>query len=265
MNLYRKSISQKVVVVTGAAGGFGQEFIKQFLEQGAYLILTDMNKDNLEKVSSEIYHSIPNCKGKILGVFASDLSTKAGCEQTYSNAIAISPQIDILINNAGLINYGFFHEIPLEKWERLMQVNVMAVMYLSHSFMKYFVTKGSGHIMNISSVSGFIATSKGAPYSTSKFALRGFGMALHNEAKEFGINVTNVYPFYSPTPLLNTQSDGSSETKTTPKFLLDSPQLIVRSAIKGLRRNKLHVYPGMLSHLIYMGTKFWPIVGNLAK
>src|ERR1019366_3224628 len=134
-----KSLSQQVIVVTGAAGGFGQQFIKQLLEQEAHLILTDINKENLEKNSSEILKSIPNCKGKILGVFASDLSTKKGCEETYLNAKSISPQINILINNAGLINYGLFHEIPIEKWERLMQVNIMAVMYLSHSFMNYFV------------------------------------------------------------------------------------------------------------------------------
>lgn len=260
-----KSLKDKVILITGAAGGFGQQFIHQFLEQGAQLIVTDINKEQLEKVSSEILKSIPDCKGKILGVFASDLSTKNGCNETFIKAVSISPNIDILINNAGLINYGLFHEIPIEKWEKLMQVNVMAVMYLSHYFMNYFVPKKSGHILNISSVSGYIATSYGAPYSTSKFAVRGFGMALHKEAKEFGINVTNVYPFYSPTPLLQTQTDGSSVTQQLPKFLYDSPELIVRSAIKGLRKNKLHVYPGILPRIIYTATKFWPIVGNMSK
>jgi short-subunit dehydrogenase len=260
-----KSLSQQVIVVTGAAGGFGQQFIKQLLEQEAHLILTDINKENLEKNSSEILKSIPNCKGKILGVFASDLSTKKGCEETYLNAKSISPQINILINNAGLINYGLFHEIPIEKWERLMQVNIMAVMYLSHSFMNYFVSKKEGHILNISSVSGYIPTSNGAPYSTSKFAVRGFGMALHGEAKQFGINVSNVYPFYSPTPLLQTKTDGSAKTQTIPKFLYDSPELIVSAAIKGLRKNKLHIYPGILSHLLYTLTKFFPIVANLSR
>jgi len=260
-----KSISQKVIFVTGAAGGFGQQFIRQFLEQGAYLILTDINNDHLEKSASEIFKSIPDCKGKIIGTFASDLSTRKGCEDAFADALKISKDIDILINNAGLINYGAFHEIPIEKWETLMQVNLMAVMYLSHNFMNYFVPKKSGHILNISSVSGFIATSYGTPYSTSKFGVRGFGMALHGEAKQVGINVTNVYPFYSPTLLLQTKTDGSSTTKQLPVFLYDSPELIVRAAIKGLRKNKLHVYPGILPRVLYTLTKFWSIVGNLAR
>ena len=260
-----KSLKGKVILVTGAAGGFGQEFIKQFLELEAHLILTDINKTVLEKIAGEIVESIPNCKGKILGIISSDLSSRKGCEETYINAKLITPDIDILINNAGLINYGLFHEIPLEKWERLMNVNVMAVMYLSHSFMNYFVQRKRGHILNISSVSGFVATAGGTPYSTSKFAIRGFGMALQKEAKPFGVNVTNVYPFYSPTPLLNAQTEGSSTSQSFPKFLMDSPQLIVRSAIKGLRKNKSHVYPGILSPVIYFVSRFFPVVGNLAK
>ena len=260
-----KSLSEKKILITGAAGGFGQQFIKQFLEQGAQLILTDINQENLEKISFEILKAIPQCKGKILGVFASDLSSRTGCETAYKNTIAIAPQIDILINNAGLINYGYFHEIPLEKWEMLMNVNLMAPMYLSHSFMNDFVKQKKGHILNISSVSGYVATSLGAPYSTSKFGVRGFGMALQGEAKKFGVNVTNVYPFYSPTPLLNTQTDGNSKVQNTPVFLYNSPELIVRSAIKGLRKNKLHVYPGILPRLLYAAIKIWPIVGNLSK
>ncbi len=90
-------------------------------------------------------------------------------------------------------------------------------------------------------------------------------MALHGEAKQFGVNVTNVYPFYSPTPLLNTPTEGNFKVQKTPKFLYDSPELIVRSAIKGLRKNKLHVYPGVISRALYQAIKFWPIVGNMAK
>ena len=146
-----------------------------------------------------------------------------------------------------------------------MNVNLMAPMYLSHHFMNHFVKQGNGHILNVSSVSGFVATSSGAPYSTSKFGVRGFGMALHGEAKQFGINVTNVYPFYSPTPLLSTASDGNFKVSKTPNFLYSSPESIVNAAINGLRKNKLHVYPGAISRILYFAIKFWPIVGNLAK
>jgi short-subunit dehydrogenase len=260
-----KNISQKVILITGAAGGFGQEFTKQLLEQGSFLILTDINNEQLQKCSSEIFKSLPSCKGKILGTFSSDLSSKNGCEEAFKKAQAISSSIDILINNAGLVNYGAFHEIPIEKWEQLMQVNLMAPMYLSHHYLNAFNKKGNGHIVNIDSVSGYIATAYGAPYSTSKFGLRGFGMALHAEAKEFGIHVTNVYPFYSPTPLLNTKTEGNFNTPKTPSFLYSSPKTIVSAAINGLRNNKLHVYPGIISKFLYNAIKFWPIVGSLAK
>ena len=260
-----KNISEKVFLITGAAGGFGQEFTKQLLEKGSHLILTDINNEQLEKHSTEILKSIPLCKGKILGTFASDLSSKAGCEEAFNKARNISAAINVLINNAGLINYGAFHEIPMEKWEQLMQVNLMAPMYLSYHYMNAYIHKGSGHIVNISSVAGFVSTAYGATYSTSKFGLRSFGMALHAEAKEYGINVTNVYPFYSLTPMLNTKTEGSFSTPKTPGFLYSSPETIVSAAIKGMQKNKLHVYPGFISNFLYNAIKFWPIVGSLAK
>lgn len=260
-----KSLEKKTILLTGAAGGFGQEFTKQLLLKGAYLILTDINKENLEKISQDLLLSLPNCKGKIIGVIAADISSKSGCKELFEEALTVSPQIDILINNAGLITYGAFNEIPVEKWETLMQVNLMAPMFLSHYYINQNKNRKSGHIVNISSVAGFVATAYGAPYSTSKFGLRSFGMALHTEAKSMGIHVTNVYPFYSPTPMLHTKTEGGFNTPTTPGFLYSSPQTIVAAAIKGLRKNKLHVYPGVISRFLYNAIKFWPIVGSLAK
>lgn len=260
-----KSLSGKKIIITGAAGGFGKEFTKQLLEQGAELILTDIQSSVLEKSSSEIKASIPTCKGKILGIIEANLSTKEGCDTVIEQALKLSPEIDVLINNAGLISYGYFHEMPSEKWETLMNVNVMALMRLSHAFMGYFVKQKKGHILNISSVAGFAGTASGAPYSASKFAVRGFGMSLHSEAKQFGIQITNVYPFYSPTPLLSTKPDGSAKVDKTPDFLYSSPQTIVRAAITGLRKNKLHVYPGIISRLIFFAIKFWPITGKLSR
>ena len=259
------SLSQKVILVTGANGGFGQQFVKQFLEQGAYLVLTDINQEALEKSVEKIMQSIPNCKGKVLSIFGADLSTKQGCEEVFKTALSGSQKVDILINNAGMINYGSFHEIPAEKWEKLIDVNVLSLMRLSHHFMKYFADKKQGHILNISSVSGFIPTGHGVPYSTSKFAVRGFGLGLHQEAKKLGVKITNVYPFYSPTPLLNTATDGSSKTGTLPKFLYDSPELIVKAAIKGLRKGKLNVYPGWLPRLLFNVNKIFPIPAYLGK
>ncbi len=256
-----KSLHNKTVLVTGAAGGFGQAFTTQLIQLGAHVLITDRDAKVLEQLMTES-HPGP---GKIIGAFAADLSTREGCLSCFEKAIAIAPEIDYLINNAGLITYGYFDETPLEKIDLLMQVNVLAPLYLSHAFINQYKTRGSGHIVTISSVSGFVGTAQSLAYGASKFAMRGFGMSLQKEVKRYNMQVSNVYPFYSKTGLLNEAPVGNSTVSSLPGFLYDSPDTIVKATIKGMRKNKLHIYPGIISPLIYFASRFWPIVGKMSN
>jgi len=85
---------------------------------------------------------------------------------------AISRDVDILLNNAGIINYGYYHEIPPAKVDLLMSVNLLAPMRLTHLFLPRMVARRSGQIVFMCSVAGYIPTSLGTPYSASKFGIR---------------------------------------------------------------------------------------------
>jgi short-subunit dehydrogenase len=188
-------MKEKIILLTGAAGGFGQEYIRQLLREGAQLILTDMDADVLEKKAAEIKGQCPGASGSILGIFASDLLTADGCEQIYKKCKEISPRVDILINNAGILTYGYYHEAPASRLYSLIQINVIAPMHLTSLFVPDMLAARSGQIVFMSSVAGFVPTSFETAYSTSKFAIRGFGMAMHGELAKKGIKVTNIYPF----------------------------------------------------------------------
>jgi short-subunit dehydrogenase len=231
-------LKNAVVLITGAHGGFGQQFIRQCLQAGCHLILTDLDQAALEETASRICHEVGS--GSIRQCIAADLATPDGVE-AFVSAVQQTP--DILINNAGIGMSGRFDEIPLEQWERLMQVNLLAPMRLTARFMPEMIRRRSGHIVNISSMAGWIGTEGLAPYSASKYGLRGFGEALREELSPYGVQVTNVYPFFSRTPILDSPRYGSMKERTLPDSMTSDPADVIRATLDGVRHNKADVFP----------------------
>lgn len=258
-----KSLKHKTVLITGATGGFGKEFVRQLYIQGAHLILTGRDTIKLENIAKQV-SQIPST-GRIIGTITSDLSDKDGCEKLYNACIKITPNLDILINNAGIIIYGRFHEIPIERWERLMELNLLSSMRLTYLFLPDMINRKQGHIVLMSSVAGFVGTANSTAYAASKFGIKGFGISLHKEVKSKGINVTIIYPFWADTPLLYSQDYGQSSAKRVIKIVVDKAESVVKESIKGIRNNKLSVYPGPSAKALHFLNKFIQITGTQRK
>ncbi len=242
-----KNLNTKVVVLTGATGGLGKEMVAAFLKEGSTLILSDITESSLKELITKFrgYGT-----GRILGYITLDLTTKEGIEDLVRYTLGyIESGPDVLVNNAGLAFFGPFQEIPTRKWEKIIELNLLAAMRLTHAFLPYMIKKQSGHIVNISSVAGIVATPGLTVYSTSKFGIRAFGEALSRELKPKGIEVTNVYPFFTRTPILESEQFGVKERKTLPDFVLAEPKDVVNDMILGIKNGTLHVFPGPIPML----------------
>ncbi len=258
-----KSLLGKKILLTGATGGFGNEFAKQLYELGAHLILSGRDKSKLDNLSSILEQS--PARGKVIGSISADLSVRTGCEELYKRCIEISPEIDMLINNAGVIAYGYFHEIPLNKWEQIMETNLLSAMRLSYLFLPAMLEKKQGHIVLMSSVAGFVGTKNSTAYAASKFGMRGFGLSLYDEVHPKGIDVTILYPFWADTPLLQSEDYSNKSTKRVIKIVVDKADNVVRESIKGIRKNKLSVYPGPTAKVLQLLNKFVQLRGSQRK
>ena len=250
-------LKNKRILLTGAGGGFGAEFTRQLLNKGSHLVISDIDRERLP--ITETPAGVP---GEIIGAVSADLSNPEGCEKLYSDVMKIAGRIDIVINNAGMLTYGYFHETPADSFYRLMAVNALAPMHITSLFLKDMLERKKGHIVFLSSVAGFIPTSFETTYSVSKFAVRGFGMALHGELSKMGISVSNIYPFWADTNILNSLSYGKKRAKRVPSFMIYSSEKIVTEAIKGIEKGKLHVYPGFFAKAAWWAGKLWPIIGR---
>jgi short-subunit dehydrogenase len=261
-----KDLRNMNVVITGAAGGFGKEYARQLLELGCNLILTDIDVDRLTAVTQKTLVQSQTCPGKIIGLIEADIAHPEGCRGLYKKSVELAGEVDILINNAGIMSYGDFHEVPQDKWEALMQVNLLAPMRLTFHFLPDMIRRGQGHLVFMSSVAGFVATSQGTPYSCSKFGLRGFGMGLSGELKDKGVDVTNIYPWWVKTDLLKSPGYGNAKIAhlPIPWLMLNKPDKVVSEIIKGIRKRKLHVYPGIYAKVVYSASRWTPIVSRQA-
>lgn len=239
----------KTILITGAAGGFGRELIRQLLPAGGFLILSDRSLPAIHTAAVEVAAALGGQRvpGRIIGYIAADLANREGCVELHRQAAALTPQIDILINNAGIGASGNFTDVPPAVWEQIMEVNLLAPMRLTALFLPAMLARRSGRIVNIASVAGLVGAAGLVPYATSKFGLRGFGEALAAELAPFGIGVTTLYPFFARTPILQSAHFGVNNQPVLPNWMIGDPTHIIAALIAGIRADRRTVIPGAIA------------------
>jgi len=244
-------LNEKTVLITGAGGGFGRQMTQQFHAAGCKLVLTDISDKALRAAAEDAGDAL---RASVVA----DLATEEGCGVIAGTCTAKGITPDILVNNAGIGMAGRLDQVPRERWETLMQLNLLAPMRLCNLFLPAMVGRGSGHIINISSLAGWIGAPGLSSYCASKFGLRGFGESLSADLEETGVNVTNVYPCFSRTAILDSQQYGDDERKAVPEYLISEPADVVARIIKGVRKNRLHVFPDKHARRIHYLKRFTP-------
>lgn len=245
-------IRGQTIVITGAAGGFGREMTRQFLRAGGFVIVCDQALPALHAAATEVARTLAGqaVAGRILGYVTADLATREGCVALYRQVSALAPQIDMLVNNAGIGGSGHFSAVPADVWERMLAVNLLAPMRLTELFLPAMLARRSGHIVNIASVAGLIGAAGLAPYSTTKFGLRGFSEALAAEVAPLGVGVTTLFPFFTRTPILQSAHFGADAQPALPDWLIGEPELVIAALIAGIEANRRTVIPGPIAQTI---------------
>lgn len=196
-----KSLEGKVVLVTGGAGGVGQELAIRLAREGAKVVIWDVNEKALEKVKSKIEE-----EGHKIFAYTVDV-TERQIVYKYADILkADLGPVDILINNAGIVCGQTLLEIPDYMIEKTYKVNILAHYWTTKAFLPYMLKKGTGHIVTVGSLTGLLGTYKCTDYSASKFATVGFHESLLTELKTHGhdkINMTLICPYFINTGMFD--------------------------------------------------------------
>lgn len=183
-----KYFENKVVWVTGASSGIGKETAIQLAGQGAFLILSARNEDELLNLKSQLAQAEKHF------VLVLDLEKSAGFSNLVSRIIAKFGTIDLLINNGGISQRANASETPLETDRRIMEINYFGNIALTKAVLPYFQKQKSGQIVVVSSIAGKFGFYLRSAYSASKHALHGFYESLALEEAKNNIHVTIACP-----------------------------------------------------------------------
>jgi NADP-dependent 3-hydroxy acid dehydrogenase YdfG len=180
----------KVVLITGASSGFGQDAAHLFATEGASVVLAARRVDRLQ---AEV-EKIQAVGGEAMATPV-DINNLADIENMVTSVIENYERIDILFNNAGFGRLGLFENLNSERdIQTQISVNLIGLMEVTHAVLPHMITQHSGHIINMSSIAGWIAAPKYSVYSASKFGVRGFTDGLRREVAVHGIKVSGIYP-----------------------------------------------------------------------
>ena len=199
-------LENKVVLITGASSGFGEDAAMLFAQEGCRVVLAARRMDRLQNLAERIQ----SAGGEAIAIPV-DITNPDDIENMAQSAVALYGRIDILFNNAGIGRVDWFENHSTDRdIQLLVQVNLIGLMQVTHAVLPQMIDQGSGHIINMSSVAGLIASPLISSYSASKFGARAFTDALRREVAPLGIKVSGIYP--GPASTEFGQHVGESET-----------------------------------------------------
>ncbi len=248
----------RVVLVSGGSSGIGLAAAKALSAQGAHVWLLARDPEKLDLALGEI-KALAVSETQNCGTLKADVSDFAQVEIAIAQLVDSVGPPDIVINSAGVAHPGYVQELDLEIFRWMMDVNYFGTIHVIKAVLPDMLARGSGHLVNISSLAGVLGVFGYTAYGASKFALRGYTDALRAEMKPKGIDVSIVYPPDVDTPQLEYENQYKPrETKALAGGGgLLSAEDCAQAIIKGIQKKNYLILPGLESKLIYRLSGFF--------
>jgi NADP-dependent 3-hydroxy acid dehydrogenase YdfG len=193
-------LNNKVVLITGASSGIGEGTARHLAATGARVVLGARRTQHLHAIATDIEKA-----GGIVRLRSLDVTDRDAMEAFADFAESEFGGIDVLVNNAGVMPLSPLSALKIDEWNWMIDVNIRGVLHSIAAVLPRMEAKGQGHIINISSVGGFVVQPTAAVYAATKFAVRAISEGLRKESDK--IRCTCVYPGVVTSELANTISD----------------------------------------------------------
>lgn len=251
------NVANKVIVVTGAGSGIGRALTLALIERGARVAAVDLNEATLKETAA----LVPSSLDKI-SLHICNIADHEAVDALPQAVIDAHGTIDGLINNAGIIQpFVKFNELEYKAIERVLNVNLYGVIYMTKAFLPHLLKRPEAHVVNVSSMGGFFPVPGQSLYGASKAAVKLLTEALYSELTDTNVRVTVVFPGAIATNIsqnsgvtISAPSDGASQRS----FPTTAPERAAEVIIDGMEANRFQVFIGRDSNMMNLLYRFNP-------
>lgn len=210
-------LQDKVAIVTGASSGIGASIAHALSNHGVKVVLSGRNESRLNAVAKRIQEEVQT----EVDTLTVDVTQKSDLERLVRHTQEKFGRVDILVNSAGKMLSSAITDDDVDAWDTMLDVNVKGTLYGIHAVLPEFLNQSSGHIINISSISGFEVTKKSTLYSATKAAIHSITQGLEKELAKTGVRATSISPGMVDTPLSG-DTDWGERKKLDPNDIAEA-------------------------------------------
>lgn len=249
----------KIVLVTGASSGIGAATAREFAKNGAHVILVARSVEKLEQVTDGIRQG-----GGKASWYSVDLSDHKEVVSLSEKVVSEHGVPDVLINNAGRGNWKFIEETDYDEVAEIMGAPYYAAFYMTKAFLPHLKKKKSGHIVNMTSLAGFVAFSGATAYIASRTAMVGFHKALAADLRGSGISTSLCY-FAKVQSEYWSNNPGSEERLPTSQKLIPTitSEQVAKKIVRGVHAKKKTIATPFMLWVMKMVIQYAPRTTNL--
>ena len=245
--------NNKVVIITGGSSGIGLAAAKQLAAAGAQVWLAARRPELLETALKEV-QAARRAPSQNCGIVSADVSDFKQATRIIETVTKSAGVPDVLINSAGISQPGYVQELAPEVFEHLMQVNYLGTVYVTAAVLPAMMKRGSGHIINLSSMAGVVGVFGYSAYGATKFAVAGYSEVLRAEMKPHGIRVSVAFPPDTDTAELAYEEPFKpAETKAiagNAKVL--SADTVAHAILQQAEKGSFMIFPSTDARLLYL-------------
>jgi uncharacterized protein len=239
-----------LALITGASSGIGEQFAYTLAREGCGLALTARREDRLQAVAAQAR----SLGAPAVDVFPADLSQRPAPAQLYRAVVSAGLNIDLLVNNAGFGTRGRFDHLALEREIEQIDLNITALVALTHLWLPEMIAARRGTIINVASAAGFQPVPYMATYAATKAFVMSFSLALHHELEGTGVGVMALCPGATRTGFQAVA--GNDDTMTS--FFYMEANTVVAQAVRAARRNRSMYVNGALNRMMIAAQRAVP-------
>lgn len=237
-------IANKVIVITGGGSGIGRALVLKLVRSGARVAAVDLNESALRETVA-----LAGAQPDTISTHVVNVTDRAAVEALPAQVIAAHGTVDGIINNAGIIQpFLRLNDLEFTAIERVLNVNLYGVLYMTKAFLPHLLTRPTAHIVNVSSMGGFFPVPGQTLYGASKAAVKLLTEGLYSELTETNVRVTVVFPGAIATNIsqnsgVNMAATRSSEAATS-RIPMTAPDRAADIIVEGIERDQFQVYVG---------------------